>query len=148
MAVYLLNILPSRAINNEIPFTPDYSVLRVFGCLCYPHIDTNHKLSPRATPAIFLGHAANHFGYRCLDLDTNKIIISRHVTFDEMVFLFQSHPSKPTTLVNIPASPAPPTPPSSPQNDPLPDPHTYTYTNTCCIYSSHGYTFSCRYYSS
>ncbi|GJW35435.1 ribonuclease H-like domain-containing protein [Tanacetum coccineum] len=84
MAVYLLNILPSRAINNEIPFTrlfgaqPDYSVLRVFGCLCYPHIDTNHKLGPRATPSIFLGHAANHFGYRCLDLNTNKIIISRH----------------------------------------------------------------------
>ncbi|GJQ94138.1 ribonuclease H-like domain-containing protein [Tanacetum coccineum] len=44
MAVYLLNILPSRAINNEIPFTrlfgaqPDYSVLRVFGCLLFPHI--------------------------------------------------------------------------------------------------------------
>nr|GEY87556.1 ribonuclease H-like domain-containing protein [Tanacetum cinerariifolium] len=94
MVVYLLNILPSRAINNEIPFTclfgaqPDYSVLRVFGCLCYPQIDTNHKLGPHATPSILLGHAANHFGYRCLDLNTNKIIISRHVTFDETVFPF------------------------------------------------------------
>ncbi|GKB51839.1 ribonuclease H-like domain-containing protein [Tanacetum coccineum] len=102
MAVYLLNILPSRAINNEIPFTrlfgaqPDYSVLRVFGCLCYPHIDTNHKLGPRATPSIFLGHAANHFGYRCLDLNTNKIIISRHVTFDETVFPFPSTKSTTT----------------------------------------------------
>nr|GEV07621.1 ribonuclease H-like domain-containing protein [Tanacetum cinerariifolium] len=74
MAVYLLNILPSRAINNEILFTRH----------------TNHKLGPRATPSIFLGHAANHFGYRCLDLNTNKIIISRHVTFDETVFPFPS----------------------------------------------------------
>nr|GEX79768.1 ribonuclease H-like domain-containing protein [Tanacetum cinerariifolium] len=102
MAVYLLNILPSRAINNVIPFTrlfgaqPNYNVLRVFGCLYYPHIDTNHKLGPRATPSIFLGHAANHFGYRCLDLNTNKIIISRHVTFDETVFLFPSTKSTTT----------------------------------------------------
>ncbi|GJW52933.1 ribonuclease H-like domain-containing protein [Tanacetum coccineum] len=102
MAVYLLNILPSRAINNEIPFThlfgaqPDYSVLRVFRCLCSPHIDTNHKLGPRVTPSIFLGHAANHFGYCCLDLNTNKIIISRHVTFDETVFLFPSTKSTTT----------------------------------------------------
>nr|GEU30356.1 ribonuclease H-like domain-containing protein [Tanacetum cinerariifolium] len=102
MAVYLLNILPFHAINNEIPFTrlfgaqPDYSVLRVFGCLCYPHIDTNHKLGPRDIPSIFLGHATNHFGYRFLDLNTNKIIISRHVTFDEMVFSFPSTKSTTT----------------------------------------------------
>lgn len=56
-----------------------------------------HKLGPRATPAIFLGHAANHFGYRCLDLNTNKIIISCHVSFDETVFPFQSNQSKPTS---------------------------------------------------
>nr|GFD38743.1 ribonuclease H-like domain-containing protein [Tanacetum cinerariifolium] len=47
-------------------------------------------------PSIFLGHAANYFGYRCLDLNTNKIIISRHVTFDEMVFLFPSTKSTTT----------------------------------------------------
>nr|GEU70375.1 ribonuclease H-like domain-containing protein [Tanacetum cinerariifolium] len=100
--VYLLNTLPSPAINNEIPFTrmfgaqPDYSVLHVFGCLCYLHIDTNHKLGPRATPSIFLGHVANHFGYRCIDLNTNKIIISHHVTFDEMMFPFPSTKSTTT----------------------------------------------------
>nr|GEV26497.1 ribonuclease H-like domain-containing protein [Tanacetum cinerariifolium] len=52
--------------------------------------DTNHKLRPRATPSIFLGHAANHFGYHCLDLNTNKSIISCHVTFYETVFPFPS----------------------------------------------------------
>nr|GEU29738.1 ribonuclease H-like domain-containing protein [Tanacetum cinerariifolium] len=96
MSVYLLNILPSRAIENEVPFTclfgtkPDYNLLRVFGCLCYPHLDTEHKLGARATPSIFLGNAFNHRGYRCLDLNTNKIIISRHVTFDETSFPFGS----------------------------------------------------------
>nr|GEW39917.1 ribonuclease H-like domain-containing protein [Tanacetum cinerariifolium] len=58
--------------------------------------DTNHKLGPRATPFIFLGHAANHFGYHCLDLNTNKIIIFRHVTFDETVFPFPSTKSTTT----------------------------------------------------
>ncbi|GKB12860.1 ribonuclease H-like domain-containing protein [Tanacetum coccineum] len=96
MAAYLLNILPSTAINNEIPHTrlfkttPNYADLRVFGCLCYPHLHTNHKLEPRATPAIFLGYPTNHRGYRCLDLNTNKIILSRHVTFDETVFPYGS----------------------------------------------------------
>jgi hypothetical protein len=103
MAVYLLNILPSRAIDNEVPFTclfslkPDYSLLRTFGCLCYPHIDTNNKLGARATPSLFLGHATNHRGYRCLDLNTNKIILSRHVTFDKTVFPFATMTSPTTT---------------------------------------------------
>ncbi|GJY11793.1 reverse transcriptase domain-containing protein [Tanacetum coccineum] len=92
MAVYLLNILPSTAINNEIPFTklykkpPTYDHLLVFGCLCYPHIFFDHKLQSRSTACVFLGYPALHRGYRCLDLSTNKIIISRHVIFDEDQF--------------------------------------------------------------
>ncbi|GJV80206.1 ribonuclease H-like domain-containing protein [Tanacetum coccineum] len=99
MAIHILNILPFTAINNEVPFTrlfgtsPDYSLLRTFGCLCYPHLYPNHKLEPRATPSLFLGHGSNHRSYRCLDLTTNKIIISRHVTFDETVFPYGSTPS-------------------------------------------------------
>nr|GEV73082.1 retrovirus-related Pol polyprotein from transposon TNT 1-94 [Tanacetum cinerariifolium] len=94
MATHLLNILPSTAIINEIPYTrlfrkqSDYSLLCTFGCLCYHHLYPNHKLKPCATPSILLGYASNHRGYRCLDLKTNTIIISRHVTFDESVFLW------------------------------------------------------------
>ncbi|GJZ17589.1 ribonuclease H-like domain-containing protein [Tanacetum coccineum] len=92
MATYLHNILPSTSIDHDIPYArlygcnPNYTLLRTFGCLCYPHLFPNHKLEPRATPAIFLGYAPNHRGYRCLDLHNNKILISRHVTFDETVF--------------------------------------------------------------
>nr|GEV77970.1 ribonuclease H-like domain-containing protein [Tanacetum cinerariifolium] len=44
------------------------------------------------------GQASNHNGYRCLDLKTNKIISSRHVTFDETVFPYGStQPASPPT---------------------------------------------------
>ncbi|GKE05777.1 ribonuclease H-like domain-containing protein [Tanacetum coccineum] len=111
MAAHLLNVLPSTAINNEIPFAklynkkPTYDHLRVFGCLCYPHIFFDHKLQPRSTAYVFLGYPDLHRGYRCLDLSTNKIIISRHVNFDEEQFPFGSmtpdtHPSYDFLLKN------------------------------------------------
>ncbi|CAA7055236.1 unnamed protein product [Microthlaspi erraticum] len=84
----------TSAIKNQIPFTllfnkrPTYDHLRVFGCLCFPSLNHSnlHKLSPRTTPCLFLGYPSQHRGYRCLDLKTNKIIISRHVHFDEEKF--------------------------------------------------------------
>nr|GEX78855.1 ribonuclease H-like domain-containing protein [Tanacetum cinerariifolium] len=110
---------------------------------------TNHKLGLRATHSIFLGHVANHFGYRCLDLNTNKIIISHHVTFDETVFSFPSTKStttpsydfldNSTDLISIiihtaPITPVPalvhtpqvdvPTPPTPPTPPTLPPPPT------------------------
>ncbi|GJR20148.1 ribonuclease H-like domain-containing protein [Tanacetum coccineum] len=103
MAIQLLNILPSTTSANDIPYTrlygkdPNYTLLRIFGCLCYPHLYPSHKLEPRATPSIFLGFASSHRGYRCLDLHTNKIIISRHVTFDETVFPYGSTIPKSTS---------------------------------------------------
>ncbi|GJW50899.1 ribonuclease H-like domain-containing protein [Tanacetum coccineum] len=123
VATHLLNFLPSTAINNEIPYTrmfgtnTDYNLLRTFGCLCYPHLYTNHKLEPRATPSIYLGQASNHHGYRCLDLKINKIIISRHVTFDEIVFPYGStQPALPPTYTFLDDKPdiIPPAIPTNP----------------------------------
>ncbi|KAG7560254.1 Ribonuclease H-like superfamily [Arabidopsis thaliana x Arabidopsis arenosa] len=93
-AVHILNITPSKSIQNQIPHTllfqkePSYEHLRVFGCLCFPNLNHSNlpKLSPRSTPCLFLGYPSQHRGYRCMDLKTNKIIISRHVYFDEEKF--------------------------------------------------------------
>ncbi|GKA37805.1 ribonuclease H-like domain-containing protein [Tanacetum coccineum] len=134
MATHLLNILPSTAIANDIPYTrlygkdPNYTLLRIFGCLCYPHLYPSHKLEPRATPSIFLGFASSHRGYRCLDLHTNKIIISHHVTFEETVFPYSSTIPKPTSAYtflddNFDLHPTVPNPtlttPTIGQTDPL-----------------------------
>ena len=85
MDAFILNIIPSNAIHNEIPYEklfhqpPSYENLGVFGCLCYPYTHVEHKLQPRSTPCVFLGYPDHHSGYRCLDLASNKIILSRHV---------------------------------------------------------------------
>ncbi|XP_071741111.1 uncharacterized protein [Rutidosis leptorrhynchoides] len=98
MATYLLNILPSKLLNNLSPTQllyqriPEYQHLKVFGCLCYPLIPstTIKKLQPRSTPCVFLGYPKNHRGYKCYDISTKKIILSRHVLFNENIFPFSS----------------------------------------------------------
>lgn len=67
----------------------DYKRLRVFGCLWYPFIRTynRHKLQYRSAALTFLGYSSQHKGYKVL-LPNDKIIISRHVLFDENMFLF------------------------------------------------------------
>nr|GEW32253.1 ribonuclease H-like domain-containing protein [Tanacetum cinerariifolium] len=107
---------------------------------------------------VFLGYPALHRGYRCLDLSTNKIIISRHVIFDEDQFPFGSmtpdqppsydfllpppntqvtnppnhHLStgKPTPSIHIPTQPYPSQLHSTPHLDPANEPVTLTKPTT------------------
>ena len=68
---------------------PAYLHLKVFGCLSYlifPSTTIN-KLQNSFTPCVFLGYPANHRGYKCYDLSSNKIILS-HVIFDKTSFPF------------------------------------------------------------
>jgi histone deacetylase 1/2 len=54
-ACYLINRMPSRTINNDTPIhklfktQPDYSLLKVFGCACWPNLGAyiDKKLSFR-----------------------------------------------------------------------------------------------------
>jgi hypothetical protein len=83
-ATYLLNHLPTTAVQAVCPHlalfssVPSYEHLRVFGCTCYPNTTTTtpHKLSSRTTRCVFLGYSADYKGYHCLDLLTNRLILS------------------------------------------------------------------------
>lgn len=98
MATHLFNILPSSAITNDIPYSRlflkpvFYNHLRIFGCLWYPNLlpTSLHKLAPHSTKYVFLGYPTNHRGYRCLDLHTKRIIISRRVVLDKGSFPFHT----------------------------------------------------------
>lgn len=90
-AVYTINRVPSSVLANISPFeklfnkSPDYTLLRPFGCVSFvllPPPERN-KLEPRARLCCFLGYGVEHKGYRCWDPISNRLRISRHVTFWE-----------------------------------------------------------------
>lgn len=83
---------PTHILYRKIP---SYSHLHVFGCLCFPLIlsTSRHKLQPYTMPWVFLDYPAHHRDYTCLDLSNNKIFISRHVLFNEYIFVFSKIPS-------------------------------------------------------
>jgi hypothetical protein len=66
---------------------PLYSHIHVFGCKYYPNLSATSAqiLAPRSVLCVFLGYSSNQKGYQCLDLSTNYILISHHVTFDKSV---------------------------------------------------------------
>ncbi|RLM74346.1 uncharacterized protein C2845_PM15G17920 [Panicum miliaceum] len=102
-ATYLVNRLPTKTLAFSTPYSalystqPSYDHLKVFGCACYPNISSTapHKLAPRSSLCVFLGCSSKHKGYRCLELQSNRIIISRHVIFDESFFLFSNMSTTP-----------------------------------------------------
>nr|GEX64094.1 putative polyprotein [Tanacetum cinerariifolium] len=94
--VYLINRMPSRTSTNKSPFehifkrSSDYSFLRVFGCLCFPYLYlyNRYKMGFRSTPCVFLGYSPSHRAYRCLDISTERLYITRHVRFNKAQFPF------------------------------------------------------------
>jgi hypothetical protein len=63
--------------------------------VCYPNTAATapHKLPPRSTRCVFLVYSSDHKGYRCLDLSTNRLIVCRHVVFDEDNFPLATLPN-------------------------------------------------------
>lgn len=101
-AVYLINRLPSRVIDQATPLSrlfsvePDYQSLHTFGCACWPNLRPYNtcKLAFRSTQCVFLGYSSLHKGYKCLEVKTGRVYISRDVVFDETVFPFTKlHPN-------------------------------------------------------
>src|SRR5437868_14728700 len=66
--------------------TPKVSHLRVFGCKCFilkqGKLD---KFESRSSDGIFLGYASHSCAYRVLNLETNLIVETCEVTFDEIM---------------------------------------------------------------
>jgi len=110
-ACYLVNRSPHSALDFKVPEEiwsgnpVDYSNLRIFGCLAYAHVNDG-KLAPRAVKCIFLGYASESKGYRlwCSDPKSQKLILSRDVTFNEDALLSsgkQSFVSSSTSTGNL-----------------------------------------------
>jgi hypothetical protein len=105
LLTYLLNLHPTKTLAFATPHfalfgvLPDLSLLHVFGCKCYPNLSATalNKLAPCSTVCVFLGYPSEHKGYHCLDLPTNRVIISLHVMFDELTFPFADLSTPPSS---------------------------------------------------
>ena len=95
-AVYLINRTPSPLLSNKSPFEllnnkkSIYSHLRSFGRLCYGAtlVSQRTTFTPRARASVFLGYPLGYKGYKLLDLESNKVYITRNVVFHENIFPF------------------------------------------------------------
>ncbi|KAL4347795.1 hypothetical protein GQ457_17G000690 [Hibiscus cannabinus] len=96
-AASLINITPTPILHNKTPHeilfnsAPDFSTLKVFGCLTYASIlpKPKTKMDPKAVRCVFIGYPKNMKGYRLFNLDTKEIFVSRDVVFCEQSFPFQ-----------------------------------------------------------
>ena len=104
-AVYLINRLPLSSTGKETPYSklfgknPDYSGIRIFGSQCFPYLKTPalHKFSRKTISCVFIGYSPLHKGYRCLDPQTHRVYISRHVVFNEKHFPYSPQNNQITT---------------------------------------------------
>ncbi|KAM7516070.1 hypothetical protein LguiA_005653 [Lonicera macranthoides] len=91
-AVFLLNRLPTKALQKRTPFEawhgykPQLLNLKTFGCLCFSYIPQvkRDKLDKKAESAIFVGYSSISKAYRIYLPQSNKIIVSRDVQFLEL----------------------------------------------------------------
>ena len=87
---FLVNWSPSSVIDKKTrkevwSSTPaDFFNLKIFECPAYAHID-NGKLE--SIKYVFLGYKYGVKGYKLWCLETNKVIVSRDVIFDETAML-------------------------------------------------------------
>ncbi|KAB2595180.1 hypothetical protein D8674_030630 [Pyrus ussuriensis x Pyrus communis] len=127
---FLIKQLPLHHLGSVSPYeklfakVPDYRFLKTFGCTCFPHLVpyNKHKLMPKSIPCVFIGYDNNYKGYRCLDVASGKVYISRNVQFDELTFPYNNHmadspppeQSPPPLFLEPLMPPAAPMSPSSP----------------------------------
>lgn len=103
LAVYLINRMPTKTLVMCSPFEklhhklPSLEYLRIFGCVCYPLMTLYRadKLQPKTMRCVFLSIVAGYKGFICYNLTTRKMIILRHIFFDEQVFPYASLNSSP-----------------------------------------------------
>ena len=93
-ATYLINHIPSKVLNFDtllerlFHVKPDYISLRIFGCACWPNLRpyNSRKLEYRSKQCVLLGYSNIHKSFKCLDIPTGRVYISRDIIFDEIFF--------------------------------------------------------------
>lgn len=109
---YLINSIISSKTSSQSPMEllfvriPDYSALKVFGCLCYPYLRpySPSKLPPRSLSCVFIGYSGVHKGHLCFHPPTSRVYVSRHVVFEESIFPYLAEYKNITVASNLPTT--------------------------------------------
>ena len=128
-AIYLINRTPSSVLSGTSPYEklfsckPDLSYLKVFARTCFVLLHDNErtKLSPKSTVCVFLGYGIEQKGYRCYDPKTNRLRVSRNVTFLEHI-PFYTLPTQSPSPEQPTVYPLDPFPDLFPSDTPSPPP--------------------------
>jgi len=88
----VINRVPLSPINMKSPYElmfeekPSVKHFKVFGSICYVHVPDakRTKLDAKAHKCIFIGYDERKKGWKCMDPETHKFIVSRDVVFDEV----------------------------------------------------------------
>ncbi|CAI7857903.1 unnamed protein product [Closterium sp. NIES-53] len=121
-AAHQLNLQPRVSLPETSPTllwtgkVGDASAFRVWGSRAFVRDLSADKLSPRATPCVFLGFPPDAPGWQFYHPTSRRVLSSQDVTFDESVPYYRLFP--------YPTAPLPPPPlflaPGPPPVDPLP----------------------------
>ncbi|CAH9097073.1 unnamed protein product [Cuscuta epithymum] len=106
-AVHLINRTPSGVLGGKTPYEllhgvpPNFSHLRVFGCLCFAHnaYSRGNKFSPRSRRGVFVGYPHGKKGWKIFDWHTGEIFVSRDVIFHEDDFPFSTPMHEPQVVL-------------------------------------------------
>ncbi|XP_033138570.1 uncharacterized protein LOC103844422 isoform X1 [Brassica rapa] len=90
-STYILNRVATRVLKDVTPYEafrarkPNLAHIRTFGCIGYAKVVKPHlkKLEDRSLMLIHLGTEPGSKAYRMLDPQTQRIVVSRDVVFDE-----------------------------------------------------------------
>ncbi|CAI7745988.1 unnamed protein product, partial [Closterium sp. NIES-54] len=121
-AAHQLNLQPRVSLPETSPTlrwtgkVGDVSAFRVWGSRAFVCDLSANKLSPRATPCVFLGFPPDAPGWQFYHPTSRRVLSSQDVTFDELVPYYRLFPYR--------TAPLPPPPlflaPGPPPVDPLP----------------------------
>ena len=74
---------------------PNVKYSKVFGSKCYIlKYVRNRKLDVKSEEGIFLSYSTRSKAYKCLNTNTNKIVESENINFDEFIEVHEAKPTK------------------------------------------------------
>jgi hypothetical protein len=100
-SIHTLSCVQVKKGTNTTPFelwyghSPNVKNFKMFGCKCYILKDNrNRKIDAKSDEGIFLGYSTRSKAYKCLNPNTNKIVESENVNFDEHAKVHVEEPKR------------------------------------------------------